>query len=149
MALREDPSLVREIESDDMARDLVVKDSQYELERLRGVGGFDARPSSTLVEVFSGSVRRWPKRVALDDGQQRLTFAQLDAAARRLARRLSRSGIGRGDRVGVRVPGGTSDLYVAVLGVLKAGAAYVPVDYARSGDASRADLARGRCVCVS
>ena len=38
--------------------------------------------------------------------------------------------IGRGDRVGIRVPSGTVDLYIAVLGTLLAGAAYVPVDFA-------------------
>lgn len=45
-----------------------------------------------------------------------------------LRRRLAGAGVGLGDRVGVRVPSGTNDLYVAVLAVLAAGAAYVPVD---------------------
>lgn len=46
----------------------------------------------------------------------------------RLRLRLSEAGVGLGDRVGVRVPSGTNDLYVAILAVLAAGAAYVPVD---------------------
>ena len=46
----------------------------------------------------------------------------------RLRRRLALAGVGLGDRVGVRVPSGTNDLYVAILAVLAAGAAYVPVD---------------------
>ena len=37
-------------------------------------------------------------------------------------------GVGPGDKVGVRVPSGTTDLYVAILGIISAGAAYVPVD---------------------
>ena len=47
---------------------------------------------------------------------------------RRPGRRAQRLGIGRGDRVGVRVKSGTTDLYVAILGILLSGAAYVPVD---------------------
>lgn len=46
----------------------------------------------------------------------------------RLRRRLAEAGVGLGDRVGIRVPSGTNDLYVAILAVLAAGAAYVPVD---------------------
>ena len=45
-----------------------------------------------------------------------------------LADRLRDGGVGPGDRVGVRVPSGKADLYVAILGALTAGAAYVPVD---------------------
>lgn len=46
----------------------------------------------------------------------------------RLRGRLAEAGVGLGDRVGIRVPSGTNDLYVAILAVLAAGAAYVPVD---------------------
>jgi non-ribosomal peptide synthetase-like protein len=99
--------------------------------------GTDACPARTLVDIFSVSVARWPLRVALDDGRRRLTFRQLDAEARTLADRLRAWGIGRGDRIGVRVPSGTTDLYVAVLGTLYAGAAYVPVDF--SDPAERAE----------
>ena len=49
-------------------------------------------------------------------------------AAEAVAGDLRALGIGRGDGVGVRIKSGTSDLYVAIVGVLTAGAAYVPVD---------------------
>ena len=45
-----------------------------------------------------------------------------------MRRRLAGHGVGVGDRVGVRISSGTAELYVAILGVLAAGAAYVPVD---------------------
>ncbi|MFD0328430.1 amino acid adenylation domain-containing protein [Streptacidiphilus monticola] len=57
-----------------------------------------------------------------------LTYSRLLAEAELLARRLAAAGAGRGSRVGVRVPSGTADLYLAVLAVLLTGAAYVPVD---------------------
>ncbi|MEU2776993.1 Pls/PosA family non-ribosomal peptide synthetase [Streptomyces sp. NPDC007162] len=82
----------------------------------------------TLVDVFEASVRAHPDEPALDDGTAQLSYRALAVEVERLRRRLAGAGIGLGDRVGVRVPSGTNDLYVAVLGVLAAGAAYVPVD---------------------
>ncbi|MEJ7832113.1 MAG: AMP-binding protein, partial [Nocardioides sp.] len=61
-------------------------------------------------------------------GTDRLTYAELESAADDLAAELHAVGVGPGDRVGVRIRSGTTDLYVAILGVLVAGAAYVPVD---------------------
>jgi amino acid adenylation domain-containing protein len=65
---------------------------------------------------------------ALDANGVVLDYAGLRTAAEGVAAALTRRGIGPGDRVGVRVPSGTAELYVAILGVLHAGAAYVPVD---------------------
>jgi non-ribosomal peptide synthetase-like protein len=90
-------------------------------------GGPAASPR-TLVDVFDASVRSHPDELALDDGTTRLTYRALAVEVERLRRRLAEAGVGLGDRVGVRVPSGTSDLYVAILAVLAAGAAYVPVD---------------------
>ncbi|MEU6668858.1 Pls/PosA family non-ribosomal peptide synthetase [Streptomyces sp. NPDC046727] len=92
---------------------------------------FSAGPAAsprTLVDVFDASVRSYPDELALDDGTHRLTYRALAAEVERLRRRLADAGVGLGDRVGVRVPSGTNDLYVAILAVLAAGAAYVPVD---------------------
>ncbi len=57
-----------------------------------------------------------------------MTYAELHAGASSLAQRLTEAGIGAGDRVGVRISSGTADLYVAILGILICGAAYVPID---------------------
>ncbi|WP_141204123.1 Pls/PosA family non-ribosomal peptide synthetase [Streptomyces griseorubiginosus] len=90
-------------------------------------GGHAASPR-TLVDVLDASVRSYPDELALDDGTTRLTYRALAAEVERLRRRLAAAGVGLGDRVGVRVPSGSNDLYVAILAVLAAGAAYVPVD---------------------
>ncbi|GAA2595225.1 non-ribosomal peptide synthetase [Actinomadura fulvescens] len=92
----------------------------------RSPGG--APPPRTLLDVLDATALRHPYAPALDDGVTRLDYAGLCAEAGRLAKELEQAGIGPGDRVGVRVPSGTADLYVAILGVLTAGAAYVPVD---------------------
>ncbi|MFF3847586.1 Pls/PosA family non-ribosomal peptide synthetase [Streptomyces sp. NPDC002328] len=90
-------------------------------------GGPAASPR-TLVDVFDASVRAYPDELALDDGVAPLTYRALAVEVERLRRGLAAAGVGLGDRVGVRVPSGTNDLYVAILAVLAAGAAYVPVD---------------------
>ncbi|MGW2936204.1 Pls/PosA family non-ribosomal peptide synthetase [Streptomyces sp. NPDC001156] len=92
---------------------------------------FGAAPAAsprTLVDILDASVRAHPDEPALDDGHRCLTYRDLALEVEALRRRLAGAGVGLGDRVGVRVPSGTNDLYVAILAVLAAGAAYVPVD---------------------
>ncbi|MFD9981897.1 Pls/PosA family non-ribosomal peptide synthetase [Streptomyces massasporeus] len=92
---------------------------------------FSGRPAAsprTLVDIFDASVRSHPDEPALDDGTTSLTYRELAAEVEHLRRRLGSAGVGLGDRVGVRVPSGTNQLYTAILAVLAAGAAYVPVD---------------------
>jgi non-ribosomal peptide synthetase component F len=87
-----------------------------------------AAPPRTLVDVFGEIVAAYPDALAVDTGSETLTYAELDEAARDLAQTLAGLGVGPGDKVGIRIRSGTSDLYVGILGVLHAGAAYVPVD---------------------
>ncbi len=88
-----------------------------------------APPARTLVDVLAATVASHPEATAVDDGNTSLTYRDLAVAVDRVADRLARESVGRGDRVGVRIPSGTVELYVAVLGVLAVGAAYVPVDH--------------------
>jgi non-ribosomal peptide synthetase-like protein len=82
----------------------------------------------TLVDVFRTTATRHPEVLAVDSGTETLSYEELGQAAAELAERLADAGIGPGDTVGVRVRSGSVDLYVAILGILVAGAAYVPVD---------------------
>ncbi|MEU8545998.1 amino acid adenylation domain-containing protein [Streptomyces roseoverticillatus] len=82
---------------------------------------------ATLSGLFEDLAVRTPAAVAVDHGGEETTYAGLDARAGRLARRLTAAGIGRGDLVALALPRSTR-LIVALLGVLKAGAAYLPVD---------------------
>ncbi|MEZ0076105.1 Pls/PosA family non-ribosomal peptide synthetase [Planotetraspora sp. GP83] len=102
----------------------------------------------TLLDVLDRTARRHPHQPALDDGTVTLDYAGLRAEADRLAARLREIGVGPGDRVGVRVPSGTADLYIAILGVLAAGAAYVPVD-ADDPDERAALVFSEAAVCAS
>jgi non-ribosomal peptide synthetase-like protein len=81
-----------------------------------------------LLDVFAETVARCRERVAIDAPDGTYTYSELSDAVLMLADRLRTLGIGPGDRIGVYVPSGTAQLYVAILGALHAGAAYVPVD---------------------
>jgi amino acid adenylation domain-containing protein len=81
----------------------------------------------TLTDVFLRTVAARPEASAVRDDHSRLTYRELAAAADALAAALRRRGIGPEDRVGVHLPRGVHAI-VAILGVLRAGAAYLPVD---------------------
>src|SRR6478609_9542986 len=87
-----------------------------------------APPPRTLVDIFDETVDAFPDASALDNGAEVLTYLEFAEAAGAVATSLRELGIGRGNRVGIRIKSGTLDLYVAIMGVLVAGAAYVPVD---------------------
>jgi acyl-CoA synthetase (AMP-forming)/AMP-acid ligase II len=85
--------------------------------------------SGRLDDLLSRAAARWPERpaVTMADGGERLTYQELEARAGSLRDVLVRNGVGAGDRVAVCAPKSTASL-AAILGVLQAGAAYVPVD---------------------
>lgn len=82
----------------------------------------------TLLDVLRATTARHPEASALDDGSGALSYRELMAHVGRIASRLHAGGVRRGDRVGVRLASGTKQLYLSILGILAAGAAYVPVD---------------------
>ncbi|CCK30419.1 hypothetical protein BN159_6040 [Streptomyces davaonensis JCM 4913] len=84
-------------------------------------------PARTLVERFEEQVRRTPDAPAVADPDRTLDYRALDEAANRLARLLLKRGVRPGDLVAVALPRST-DLIVSLLGVLKTGAGYLPVD---------------------
>ena len=89
----------------------------------------DRAPSpSTLVEIFRHVVEAHGNAPAVHAGAEVLSYTALAEAASEVAGRLAAIGTGPGTKIGVRISSGTTDLYVAILGILLAGAAYVPVD---------------------
>ncbi|SFW86442.1 Pls/PosA family non-ribosomal peptide synthetase [Amycolatopsis australiensis] len=87
------------------------------------------RDGERLHHLFEAVCDAHPDRLAVDAGDTRLTFGELDAAANRLARHLLAHGVLPGDRVAV-LPGEPVEAYVAMLALLKSDAAYVPLDAA-------------------
>ena len=83
--------------------------------------------ASCVHEAFEQQARRTPDRPAVVVGDTRFGYAEIDRLANGIARRLHSSGVRDGDRVGLCVQR-DKWLIPAILGVMKAGAAYVPLD---------------------
>ncbi|MFC8228912.1 amino acid adenylation domain-containing protein [Streptomyces sp. NPDC057287] len=81
----------------------------------------------TAPEAFSAQCARTPGATAVQEGTGGLTFGELDVLSDDLAHHLHGRGTGRGDLVALALEG-TADQAVAMLAVVKAGAAYLPVD---------------------
>jgi len=81
----------------------------------------------TIVDGFLRSVARFPGRIAVRDPSRQLTYAELGAESDRLAASLVARGVRPGDVVGVHM-GRSASSIIALLGILKAGAAYLALD---------------------
>jgi amino acid adenylation domain-containing protein len=86
-------------------------------------------PPATLTSLFTDQVRRTPDAVAVSSPESELTYAELDQQAAAVAAALHARGIGRGDLVGL-VTGRSAAAITGIWGILKAGAAYLPIDAA-------------------
>jgi amino acid adenylation domain-containing protein len=81
----------------------------------------------TLHGLFEQQAAATPRRVAVADAEGTLTYSQLDTLAKRVAGSLRTRGVGHGARVAIAVER-SARMVPALLGILKAGAAYVPLD---------------------
>ena len=86
-------------------------------------------PAVSVPVVFGAQVARTPEAVALTCGQCSWTYRELDEAANRLANLLARQGAGPGQCVALLLSR-SAEAIVAILAVLKTGAAYLPIDSA-------------------
>ena len=84
-------------------------------------------PPALLREQFEQQAARNGERIAVEHREQSMTYAELDRRANRLAHALHSRGVRRGDLVAISIAR-SPEMVVALLGVLKAGAAYVPLD---------------------
>ena len=84
-------------------------------------------PAGALPELFEAQAARTPDATAVVCGGVELSYAELNERSNRLARRLIERGAGPETLVGVALPR-SADFVVAALGVLKSGAAYLPLD---------------------
>ncbi|WP_155344436.1 non-ribosomal peptide synthase/polyketide synthase [Acrocarpospora pleiomorpha] len=100
----------------------------------------------SVPELFAEAAWNKPHQTALVTGSRRLTFAELSVRADSIARMLKQRGIGFEDVVGLALP--RSEMVPAILGVLAAGAAYLPLDPAYPVERLRYMLDDTGAVCV-
>ncbi len=84
-------------------------------------------PETTAVELFEEQVRRSPGAVAIVSGSEEITYRDLNLRANRLAHYLQRFGVGPEVRVGICLERSV-EMIVGLLGILKTGGAYLPLD---------------------
>ncbi|MFE3175243.1 amino acid adenylation domain-containing protein, partial [Amycolatopsis sp. NPDC059235] len=96
----------------------------------------ESTPADTVPELFDRRAEQSPDATAVVCGDTSLSYAELRAKANRLAQHLIRRGIRPEERVGVLLDR-SADLVVAVLAILKAGAAYLPLDLRAPADRLR------------
>jgi len=83
--------------------------------------------NACIVELFEEIVREHADRIAIVDGEEQFTYAALNERAELLAEYLEQRGVKSNDRVGLALERSIG-MVVAMLGILKTGAAYVPLD---------------------
>ncbi|RFS88732.1 non-ribosomal peptide synthetase [Serratia marcescens] len=106
----------------------VMPDEEYALQLCSWNHTTEPYPADTCVhELFEQQAQLTPQAVAVIQGERQLSYAQLNARANRLAHRLIERGVQPGDRVAVRLTR-SIELVCAQLAIVKAGAAYVPLD---------------------
>ncbi|WP_460475473.1 amino acid adenylation domain-containing protein, partial [Bordetella tumulicola] len=102
---------------------------------------------ATLPALFEAQVRRDPQATAVVYEDEQLSYAELNARANRLAHGLISRGIGPESVVGLCLER-SLDMVVALLGIVKSGAAYLPLDPTYPRDRLRFMLADARPVCT-
>ncbi|MBW3571261.1 MAG: amino acid adenylation domain-containing protein [Gemmatimonadetes bacterium] len=103
-------------------------------------GGPALLEEGVIHHLFQAQARETPDAVALVHGHAEVTFDELNRRANRIAHGLIAAGVERGECVGVCLAR-TPALVAAMLGILKSGAAYVPMDPAHPAPRHRAALA--------
>jgi amino acid adenylation domain-containing protein len=112
------------------------------------MSAYDPHKARRLTDWLEHFAAATPDATAIEDSfGHRLTYRELDALASRAASRLHAMGVRRGDRVGMCIPK-CANSAVSIYGVLKAGAAYVPVDSSAPAERNRFIFSNCRAKAV-
>jgi len=87
----------------------------------------DYPKNKTLANLFEEQVEKTPNNIAIVFEDKKLTYKQLNEKANQLAHYLNKKGIKQGDIIGIMLPR-SLEVLIAILGVLKTGACYIPID---------------------
>jgi microcystin synthetase protein McyB len=105
---------------------LTPREEHWLLEQLNQAAA-ESAPAVSVHELFEAQVQREPERTTLEAREQTFTYAELNRRANQLARALQKRGAGPEQIIGISMKA-SPDAVIAVLAVLKAGAAFLPLD---------------------
>ena len=106
-----------------------------------------AVPGSSVVDLFAAQAAATPDAVAVVHGDRELSYAALDAQSNRLAHHLRGLGVGAETVVGLYVER-SLETVIGLLGILKAGAAYLPLDPSYPAERLAFMLSDARCAVL-
>ncbi|WP_214111405.1 non-ribosomal peptide synthetase, partial [Acrocarpospora catenulata] len=106
---------------------------ELELERRHSFGPYVELPPETLPTLFERQAARTPDQTAVVSGEESLTFAELNRLANQIAHQLRARGAGPETLIALALPRSVR-MIAAILGVHKAGAAYLPLDLEHPDD---------------
>lgn len=115
--------------------------------RLMGAAALDSPSGRNVPELIWANLARMAESPAIVAGDVRVSYGQLADRTARVAQLLSLSGVGPGDRVGVRVRR-SADLYAVILAVWQCGAAFVPFDENHPDAYVAKILEQGKCTAL-
>lgn len=87
----------------------------------------DYQKDKTISELFEGQAKKLPNKIAAVFENKKISYKQLNEKANQLANYLREQGIKSNDKIGVMLPRGL-EIFIAFLGIQKAGACYIPID---------------------
>jgi amino acid adenylation domain-containing protein/non-ribosomal peptide synthase protein (TIGR01720 family) len=140
-------AIVRDAEQTIGRIDILGAEERHHLVSVPAPAAYEVAP---LHGLFEARVREAPEAEAVVAGDERLSYRELNARANRLAHALRQKGVRRNDIVGLAVER-NADVAIGILAILKAGAAYLPLDpdYPRDRLAFVVDDAKARFVLAS
>ncbi|WP_262495039.1 non-ribosomal peptide synthetase [Kordia jejudonensis] len=108
-------------------RDILPKNEQHELLAVFNDTTVAYDETQTIIDLFEAQVKRTPNATAVVFQDKKVSYQELDATSNQFARYLHKKGVTEGTLVPISMERST-EFVMGVLGILKAGAAYVPID---------------------
>uniref|UniRef100_UPI001F28F2D4 non-ribosomal peptide synthetase n=1 Tax=Tenacibaculum piscium TaxID=1458515 RepID=UPI001F28F2D4 len=106
---------------------ILTKEERHQLLEVFNDTDTDCPKDSTVVELFEAQVLKTPKAIAVVSEEASLTYKELDETSNQLAHYLISKGVSVEDKVGICMDRNLK-MIIGILGILKSGAAYVPID---------------------
>ncbi len=123
-------NIIREIvekPTTQIAEIIIISNEERECILEKNSARMDYPEEKLIHQLFEEQVSKTPEKIALVFEDQFMTYEQLNAKSNQLARKLRKIGVGRNQLVGIMV-NRSLEMLVGILGVLKAGGAYLPID---------------------